>query len=94
MVTVHVVEPPVITLAGAHASDDTTGLIGATVTVAFALPPSAAVTVTVCAVATVPAVAVNEAELAAPDTVTDGGTASAAVLFDDSATALPPVGAA
>lgn len=46
-VTVHVVAPPVMTLAGAHASDDTTGLIGETVTVAFALPPSAAVTVTV-----------------------------------------------
>jgi len=42
----------------------------------------------------VPAVAVNEAELTAPDTVTDVGTARAGVLFDDSATELPPVGAA
>ena len=44
---VHVVEPPVIRLAGVHASDDTAGLIGETVTVAVALPPSTAVTVTV-----------------------------------------------
>ena len=53
----HVVEAPEITLAGAHASEETAGL-GATVTLAVVLPPSVAVTVTVCDVATLPAVAV------------------------------------
>jgi hypothetical protein len=44
---VQIVEAPVITLAGAHASDETAGLMGETVTVALTLPPSAAVTVIV-----------------------------------------------
>ena len=43
---VHVIAAPDVTLAGAHASEDTLGL-GATVTVAVVLPPSVAVMVTV-----------------------------------------------
>jgi hypothetical protein len=64
-----------------------------TVTVAVVLPPSVAVSVTVCDDDTVPAVAVNVVELAAWGTVTDAGTGSAAVLFEAKVTALPPLGA-
>ena len=90
--TVHVVEAPDTTVAGEHASADTAGL-GVMVTLAVVLPPSVAVTVTVCDVATVPAVVVNVAVVAAAGTVTEVGTGSAAVLFEASVTALPPVGA-
>ena len=45
-VTVQVVAAPDVTLAGAHASDDTR-TTGVTVTVAVTPPPSVAVTVTV-----------------------------------------------
>ena len=44
--TVHVVAPPDVMLVGLQTSDDTARL-GVTVTVAVALPPSVAVTVTV-----------------------------------------------
>ena len=91
--TVHVVDRPDITLAGEHASVETAGL-GVTVTLAVVLPPRVAVTVTVCDVATVPAVAVNVAVVAAAGTVTDVGTGSAAVLLEASVTELPPVSAA
>ena len=66
---------------------------GATVTVAVVLPPSVAVSVTVCDDDTVPAVAVNVVEVAAWGTVTDAGTGSAAVLFEAKVTVLPPLGA-
>jgi hypothetical protein len=89
---VHVVEAPEVTLAGAHASADTIGL-GVTFTVVVVLPPSVAVSVTVCGAATVPAVAVNVADVALPCTVTDGGTGSAVVLLDARVTVVPPVGA-
>jgi hypothetical protein len=91
---VHVVESPLIRLPGAQESDDALGLTGDTVTVAVALVPRLAVKVTVSTAATVPAVAVNVAELVDPGTVTDGVTPSAPGLLDDSATALPPAGAA
>jgi hypothetical protein len=92
-VTVHVVEPPGLRLVGLQTSDDTAGLGGVTVTVAVVLPPRVAVRVTVCGVATVPAVAVNVVELAVAGTVTDAGTGSAVVLFEPSVTVLPPLGA-
>jgi len=92
-VTVHVVETPDITLAGAHASVETAG-IGVTVTLAVVLPPSVAVTVTVCDVATVPAVAVKVVDVVVAGIVTDAGTGSAPALLDASVTELPPVGAA
>jgi len=89
---VQVVATPEVTLAGAHASDDTRGL-GITVTVAVTLPPSVAVTVTVCDVTTEPAIAENVAVVAVAGTVTDAGTGSALVLLDTKVTRLPPVGA-
>ena len=89
---VHVVDAPDTTVAGEHASVDTAGL-GVTVTLAVVLPPSVAVTVTVCDVATVPTVAVNVAAVAVAGTLTEVGTGSAAVLFEASVTELPPVGA-
>ncbi len=89
---VHVLAAPAATLVGAHTSDDTLAL-GVTLTVAVVLVPSVAVTVTVCGVATEAAVAVNVAEVDAAGTATEAGTGSAALLSDDSATALPPVGA-
>ena len=94
-VTVHVVAAPETTLAGVHASDDTAGL-GATVTVAavLVLLPRVAVTVTVCDVATEPAVAVNVADVALAGTAMEAGTGSAVVLLDTSVTVLPPAGAA
>jgi hypothetical protein len=92
-VTVQVVEPPGCTLAGAHASEDTLGILGTTVTDAVALPPSVAVRVAVCDVGTEAAVAVNVAELAVAGTVTDAGTGSAAALLEASATLVPPAGA-
>lgn len=92
-VTVHVVAVPELMLAGAHASDDTLAL-GVTVTVAVLFPPSVAVKVTACGVATEPPVAVNVADVAAAATATDGGTDNAATLFDASVTTVPPTGAA
>jgi hypothetical protein len=93
-VTVHVVEVPDVRLAGAHASDDTLVLLEPTVKVAAAVPPSVAVTVTVCGEVTVGAVAVKVADPEPAGTVTDAGTGSAPGLFDASVTTLPPVGAA
>jgi hypothetical protein len=46
-VTVQLVVPPAWTLVGAHATDETFGLGGVTVTVAVVLAPSVAVIVTV-----------------------------------------------
>jgi hypothetical protein len=92
-VTVHVVEPPGLRLVGLQTSDETAGF-GVTVTVAVVLPPSVAVWVTVCDVATEPAVAVNVVEVVVAGTVTDTGTGRAVVLFEESVTVLPPVGAA
>jgi len=92
-VTVHVVEAPDTTVAGEHASVDTAGL-GVTVTLVVVLPPSVAVTVTVCGVATVPAVPVKVVDVVVAGTVTDDGSGSALVLLDASVTVLPPVGAA
>jgi len=90
---VHAVETPDITLGGAHAIAETRR-IGVTVTVAVAVPPSVAINVAVCEAATEPPVTVNVADVAAAGTVTDAGAGSAAVLLDDRATRLPPVGAA
>ena len=88
----HVVTAPDATVVGTHASVDTDG-IGATVTVAVALLPKVAVTVTVCEVATEPPVAVNVVAAALAGTVTDAGTGNAAALLEASATTLPPAGA-
>jgi hypothetical protein len=91
-VTVHVVAPPAIRLAGLHASEDTT-VTGVTVTVAAVLPPSVAVTVTGWDVATDPAVAVNVVEVALAGTVTEAGIGSTVGWFDASVTVAPPAGA-
>jgi hypothetical protein len=91
-VIVHVLAAPAVTLAGAHASDDTLA-VGVTLNVAVALEPSVALTVTVCVVATEAAVAVNVADDAAEGTVTEAGTGNAAVLVDESVATLPPAGA-
>jgi branched-subunit amino acid aminotransferase/4-amino-4-deoxychorismate lyase len=93
--TVQVVEAPDVKLAGVHASEDTPGLLLlVTVTAPVALAPSVAVTVTVWDVATEPAVAVNVVEFVVAGTVAEAGTGNAVMLFDDSATILPPAGAA
>src|SRR5262249_59906659 len=73
-VIVHVVADPDGTLAGEHASEDTLGVLTEpTVTVAPAVPPSVALTVTVWGELTDPAVAVNVTEVAAAVTVTEAG---------------------
>jgi len=64
-----------------------------TVTVVVMLPPSVAVSVTVCGAETVPAVAVNVVDVVAAATVTDAGIASAVALFDARATTLFAAGA-
>jgi len=94
-VTVQVVAAPDVTLAGAHASEDTLGpALGTTVTDAVVLRPSVALNVTVWDVATAPAVAVNVVEFVVAGTVTEAATGSAVGLFETSVTVLPPVGAA
>lgn len=90
---VQVVTAPEITLAGAHASEATLGL-GVTVTSAEVLSPRVAVMVTVCDVATEPAVTVNATDVDAGGTATEPGTDNAVVLLDESVTTLPPAGAA
>jgi hypothetical protein len=92
-VTVQVVGAPDVTLTGLHTSVDTPST-GLTVTVAVTLAPSVAVTTAVCVVATEPLTAVNGADVAPAGTVTDAGTARTDGLFELSATALPPGGAA
>jgi hypothetical protein len=91
-VTLHVANAPGATLTGAHASDETVGL-GVTVIVTVVLPPSEAVKVTVWEVLTVPAVAVNVADVAALGTVIEAGAGSALLLSEASVTAMPPTGA-
>jgi hypothetical protein len=91
-VTVHVVEAPDTRLVGLHESADTDGL-GVTTTIAVVLPPSVAVSVTVCEVRTALLVAENVVELAPAGTVTELGTGSALALSDDSETTVPPLGA-
>jgi hypothetical protein len=93
-VTVQIVEMPMVRLSGLQTSEPTLGPLGVTVTVAVVLPPSVAVSVTVCEVVTVPAVGVKVVEVAAAGTVTDAGTGSAVVLFEASPTVAPPAGAA
>lgn len=90
--TVQVVAPPDVTLAGAHASDDALAP-GTTVTVAVVLPPSVAVNVTVWVAATEPEVAVNVIDVAAAGTVTEAMTGSTLALLDDNETEPPPAGA-
>jgi hypothetical protein len=89
---VHVVEPPDVTLDGAQTSDDASRT-GVTVTVVPALAPRVAVSVTVWAVATEPAVAAKLAELVAGGTVTDAGTDNAPPLLDVRTT-MPPAAVA
>ena len=93
-VIVQVVETPGVTLAGAHASEDTLGRLGTTVTDAVALAPRVAVNLTVWDDGTEPAVAVNVVELALAATVAVAGTGSAGALLEASVTVLPPAGAA
>jgi hypothetical protein len=93
-VTVQIVEIPMVMLSGLQTIEPTLGPLGATVTVAVAVPLSVAVKVTVCELATVPPVAVKVVEVRVAGTVTDAGTGSAVVLFEESPTVAPPVGAA
>jgi hypothetical protein len=93
-VTVQIVEIPIVMLSGLQTSEPTLGPLGTTVTVAVAVPLRVAVRVTVCELATVPPVAVKVVEVIVAGTVTDAGTGSAVVLFEESPTVVPPVGAA
>jgi len=91
-VIVHRLVPPDAMLTGAQASDDTL-VAGVTLTIAVVLPPSVAVTVTDCGVATEPAVAANVVKLAPAGTVMVGGIGNAPALSDARVTMLPPAGA-
>jgi len=68
--------------------------LSVTLTVAVVLPPRVAVSVIVCGVVTIPAVAVNVVEVVLDATVTKAGTDITLGLLDDSATKPPPVRAA
>ena len=93
-VTVQIVEMPIVRLSGLQTSEPTLGPLGVTVTVAVVLPPSVAVSVTVCEVVTVPAVGVKVVEVAAAGTVTDAQVQGSAVVLFDRSTVAPPAGAA
>src|SRR6202008_713490 len=80
--------------AGVHTSEETLVLLAPTVNVTAAVPPSMAVSVTVCGDVTVAAVTVKVADPEPAGTVTEAGTGSTVVLLDASVTVLPPVGAA
>ena len=86
-------EAPEFTLVGLH--DRPVTSMGATrlKVVVWEEPFRVAVTVALCVVVSVPTVAVKVAEVALAATVTDAGTVSDELL-SDSATAVPPVGAA
>jgi len=84
-------ETTIVGFAGVTASDESVGT-GVTVTLAVAVPPSVAVSVTPWDAATDPPVAVNVVELVVAGTSTEAGTGSAA-LFEASPTVLPPAGA-
>jgi hypothetical protein len=92
-VTVQVVDAPEFTLVGLH--DKAVTSMGATrVTLAVLEAPfRVAVTVAVWVVVMVPRLAVKVVEVVVAGTVTEAGTLSAVLLLD-SASALPPVGAA
>jgi len=91
-VIVQVVDEPELTLVGLQVKPDTAGATKLTL-VACEAPFRTAVIVALWFAVTTPALAVNVVELLFAATVTDAGTVSAA-LFDEIATALPPVGAA
>jgi len=92
-VTVHVLLPDELRLAGEQLNDvSDTGTIRLIAAVRDTLP-SVAVTVALPLDVIVPAVAVNVAVVAPAPTVTDEGTVSS-VLLSDTATAVPPAGAA
>ena len=91
-VIVQVVDEPELTLAGLQVKPDTAGATKLTLVTCEA-PFRTAVIVALWFAVTTPALAVNVVELLFAATVTDAGTVSAA-LFDEIATALPPVGAA
>ena len=91
--TVHVVEAPEFTLVGLQLRAET--LMGTTrlrVTV-WEVPFRVAVTVAVWLVVMVPTVAVKEAEVLLPGTLTEAGTVRAELL-SESVTLAPPLGAA
>jgi len=92
-VTVQVVDAPEFTLVGLH--DKAVTSMGATrVTLAVLEAPfRVAVTVAVWVMVMVPRLAVKVVEVVVAGTVTEAGTLSAVLLLD-SASALPPVGAA
>jgi len=90
---VQVLEAPELTLVGLQAREVTS--MGATrlKLAVWEAPFSVAVTVADWGVVIVPRVAVKVVEVLLAGTVTDAGTVSAVLLLE-SATALPPVGAA
>jgi len=92
-VTVHMVEAPEFTLAGLQARPVTS--MGATRVkeAVWEEPFKVAVTVALWVVGRVPAMAVKVAVVAPTLTLTEAGMLSSALLFD-SATVVPPVGAA
>jgi hypothetical protein len=92
-VTVHVPLAPEVSVVGAHTSDvRVTGGVRLMEAV-FMLPLNVVVTVAVCAMATVTAVALNVPVVLPAATVTETGTVRFAVLLDTE-TRLPPAGAA
>jgi len=90
---VQVVDAPELTLVGLQARAETSTRATSVRVAVFEAPFRVAVMVADCVVVTVPTVAVKVVEVLVAGTVTDAGTVSAGLLLE-SATALPPVGAA
>jgi hypothetical protein len=89
-VTVQLLVPPLLSVAGVHDSELTVTAVAKAIDAVCVPPFNAAVTVAVWSDAIVPAVAVKVAVVDPAATVTDPGTVSAAVLLD-SVTVPPPV---
>ena len=89
-VTVQVLVPPLLSVAGVHDNELTVTAAAKAIDAIRVLPFNDAVSVAVWSVAIVPAVAMNVAVVDPVATATDPGTVSAAVLLD-SVTVAPPV---
>jgi hypothetical protein len=92
-VTVHVPAVPASRADGAQDNERTVTVSARSIDAVLLIPFNEAVTVTVCALATVPAVALKLPAVAPAAIATDAGTARIALLSDKE-TKLPPAGAA
>src|ERR1019366_7108815 len=88
-VTVQVLVPLLLSVAGVHDNELTVTAVAKAIDVVCVLPFNVAVSVAVWSVAIVPAVAVKVAAVEPAATATDPGTVSAAVLLDS--VTVPPL---